>query len=126
MAKSGCARLQRRGNLSGVWSPRTAKTAAQLFCHGCDEVIDQTLGNTVSNPQEVQSPSLDSSRRPWSRSNARRRACPKHARLIQIRRARWQFHTLYCFSFKHVLHQTSSMRSALSSWKTKESPMAPA
>ncbi|GFW67369.1 hypothetical protein TNCV_2596021 [Trichonephila clavipes] len=28
-------------------------------------------------------------------------------------RARWKFHTLYCFSFKHVLHQTSSMRSGI-------------
>ncbi|GFX07837.1 hypothetical protein TNCV_4161061 [Trichonephila clavipes] len=32
---------------------------------------------------------------------------------IQARRARWPFHTLYCFSFKHVLHQTSSMRSGI-------------
>ncbi|GFU98086.1 hypothetical protein TNCV_4792391 [Trichonephila clavipes] len=32
---------------------------------------------------------------------------------IQVRRARWPFHTLYCFSFKHVLHRTSSMRSGI-------------
>ncbi|GFW91571.1 hypothetical protein TNCV_4499911 [Trichonephila clavipes] len=32
---------------------------------------------------------------------------------IQVRRTRWPFHTLYCFSFKHVLHQTSSMRSGI-------------
>ncbi|GFX05233.1 hypothetical protein TNCV_4174761 [Trichonephila clavipes] len=29
---------------------------------------------------------------------------------IQVRRSCWPFHTLYCFSFKHVLYQTSSMR----------------
>ncbi|GFS94063.1 hypothetical protein TNCV_1810841 [Trichonephila clavipes] len=30
-----------------------------------------------------------------------------------VRRARWPFRTLYCLSFKHVLHQTSSMRSGI-------------
>ncbi|GFT50767.1 hypothetical protein TNCV_2462711 [Trichonephila clavipes] len=32
---------------------------------------------------------------------------------IQVRRASWPLHTLYCFSFKYVLHQTSSMRSGI-------------
>ncbi|GFX10427.1 hypothetical protein TNCV_1868221 [Trichonephila clavipes] len=41
------------------------------------------------------------------------RVCPKHARLDSGQRACWPFHTLYCFSFKHVLHQTSSMWSGI-------------
>ncbi|GFW81432.1 hypothetical protein TNCV_377801 [Trichonephila clavipes] len=41
------------------------------------------------------------------------RACPKHARLDSGQRVRWPFHKLYCFSFKHVLHRTSSMWSGI-------------
>ncbi|GFX25780.1 hypothetical protein TNCV_2639241 [Trichonephila clavipes] len=48
------------------WSPRTAKTCTPV-CHGCDEVIDQTLGEYVP-----------SSRSELQKSNS---ACPKHARL---------------------------------------------
>ncbi|GFU36359.1 hypothetical protein TNCV_2312601 [Trichonephila clavipes] len=43
---------------------------------------------------------------------------------IQVRRARWPFHTLYCFSFNACSpHRRSSMWSGIvSSGKRKESP----
>ncbi|GFX69261.1 hypothetical protein TNCV_3564371 [Trichonephila clavipes] len=78
-----------------------------------DEVIDQTLGNTVPLFKKCNLQVSDSSRRPWSRSNASSEYVPNMLDWIQVRRARWTFHTLYCFSFKHVLHQTSSMRSTI-------------
>ncbi|GFV96096.1 hypothetical protein TNCV_1870571 [Trichonephila clavipes] len=79
----------------------------------CDEVIDQTLGNTVPLRKKCNLQVSDSSRRPWSRRNVSSDYVPNMLDWIQVRRARWPFHTLYCFSFKHVLHQTSSMRSGI-------------
>ncbi|GFY25853.1 uncharacterized protein TNCV_1916031 [Trichonephila clavipes] len=56
----------------GVWSPRTAKTAAHLL--PCDEVIDQMKNTVLLLKKCIQVQS--------SRSRAACvRACPKHARL---------------------------------------------
>ncbi|GFV71477.1 hypothetical protein TNCV_4562291 [Trichonephila clavipes] len=84
-----------------------------------DEVIDQTLGNTVPLLKKCNLQVSDSSRRPWSRKNASSEYVPNMLDWIQVRRARWPFHTLYCFSFKHVLHQTSSMRSGIITMENK-------
>ncbi|GFV26363.1 hypothetical protein TNCV_4135681, partial [Trichonephila clavipes] len=96
----------------GVWSPQTAKTAAHLFAMD-DEVIDQTLGNTVP-PQEVHFQVSTSSRRPWSRSNASSEYVPKHARLDSGQENTLAI-TYRCIvsASSIVLHQTSSMRSGI-------------
>ncbi|GFV18259.1 hypothetical protein TNCV_3219331 [Trichonephila clavipes] len=111
----------------GVWSPRTAKTACTPVCHGGDEVIDPDFGEYCSTPQEVQSPSPGRSRRPWSaRAMRRLEHVPNMLDWIQVRRVTLA-HSIHCivFSFKHVLHQTSSH--AVGHYhpgKQKESPMA--
>ncbi|GFU99949.1 hypothetical protein TNCV_3611791 [Trichonephila clavipes] len=99
--------------LIGVWSPQTAKTAAHLFAMDAMRVIDQTLGNTVPLPQKrnLKSRTVAGS---LGRAAMRRPSMSQTCSIgIQVRRARWPFPTLYYFSFKHVLHQTSSMRSGI-------------
>ncbi|CAL1275398.1 unnamed protein product [Larinioides sclopetarius] len=71
------------------------------------------LGNTVPLLEKCNLQVSDSNRRSWSFSNASSEHVPNMLDWIQVKRARWPFHTLYCFSFKHVLHQTSSMRSGI-------------
>ncbi|GFW35247.1 hypothetical protein TNCV_1695621 [Trichonephila clavipes] len=112
-AQVSSSSLDLGSNYEGVWSPRTAKTAAHLFMDAMRLIID-FWGILFHSPQEVQSQvSGDSSRRPLVAQQCVVRACPKHARLIQVRGEHaGQSRPLYCFSFKHVLHQTqSSMRS---------------
>ncbi|GFV13668.1 integrase catalytic domain-containing protein [Trichonephila clavipes] len=101
--------LRTRINRShGVWSPRTAKTAAHLFAMDAMRLSIRLWGILFHSSRSALQVS-DSSRRPWSRSNVSSEHVPNMLNWIQVRRARWPFHTLYCFSFKHVLHQTSSM-----------------
>ncbi|GFU78775.1 hypothetical protein TNCV_4401611 [Trichonephila clavipes] len=56
----------------------------------------------------------------------RRRACPKHARLDSGQRARWR--SIRCIVSASSMFSTrrALCGRALSSWKTKESPMATA
>ncbi|GFU21788.1 hypothetical protein TNCV_4909941 [Trichonephila clavipes] len=86
------------------------------------------LWGILFHSSKVQSQVSDGSRRPWSRSNGVVGACPKHARLDSGQESTLEIPRCICFSFKHVLHQTETplCGRALSSWKTKESPMAPA
>ncbi|GFY04721.1 hypothetical protein TNCV_419761 [Trichonephila clavipes] len=73
----------------GVWSPRTAKTAAHLF-NGCDEVIDQTLGNTVPLLKSA----ISKSRRVaggLGRAKYVVEHVPNMLDWIQVRKAHWPF-----------------------------------
>ncbi|GFV01998.1 hypothetical protein TNCV_2268591 [Trichonephila clavipes] len=86
---------------------------------------DQTLGNTVPTLlKKCKSQVSNSSRRPWSSAAMQIfRACPQTCS-IGFRSGEHAGNSmrLYCFSFKHVLHQTRLLCGrALSSWKTKES-----
>ncbi|GFT04851.1 hypothetical protein TNCV_2849861 [Trichonephila clavipes] len=84
------------------------------------------FGEYSSTPQEVQSQVSDSSRRPWSRRNASSEYVPNMLDWIQVREHAG--HSIRCIVSASSMFSTrrALCGRALSSWKTKESPMAPA
>ncbi|GFT79851.1 hypothetical protein TNCV_4597731 [Trichonephila clavipes] len=108
----------------GVWSPRTAKTAAHLFCHGCDEVIDQTFGNTVPLLKKCNLKSRTVAGG-LGRAAMRRRSMSQTCS-IGFRSGEHAGNSIRCIVSASSMFSTrrALCGRALSSWKTKESPMA--
>ncbi|GFY02407.1 hypothetical protein TNCV_3502881 [Trichonephila clavipes] len=94
--------------------------------HGCDEVIDQTLGNTVPLLKKCNLKSRTVAGG-LGRAAMRRRVCPKHAP-VGFRSGEHAGHSIRCIVSASSMFSTrrALCGRALSSWKTKESPMAPA
>ena len=69
------------------------------------------MGDTVPLLKKCYLQVSESKKRPWSHSDALFERVPNIFDWFQVRRARWPFHKLYRFSFKHVLHKTSCMGS---------------
>ena len=86
----------------------------QDFCtpvfHGCYNVINKTLGNSVPLLKKCNLQVSESKRRPWSHSNALSKHVSNLLNWNQFRRACWPFRTLHYFRFKHILPKMGYMR----------------